>query len=275
MGGEGITSNKTNMGLFDFFKKKPAAIKPSLPGKENTLEIALRKAATEPAFRPEFYKALLAEKLFVITDGKNIPEGETTLKMDTTVKIASLPDGKIPVFSSTQKIFEKGIMKKEVTYLSMKGRDLFNLAKGATFTLNPYSDYRKELLPNEVERLLNGTILDASHKKIEIKKETTVQIGQPAVYPSELVSSLKVLFGHKPNVSKAYLAWIYNPSSGDPPHYIIAVELDGDRMPVFNEAGFIANQILGKDQIIDFMQLSGGSGIEDYFINQTTPFYIK
>lgn len=37
---------------------------------------------------------------------------------------------------------------------------MFGLAKGATFILNPYSDYNKELIPEEIENLLNGTIYD-------------------------------------------------------------------------------------------------------------------
>ena len=79
------------MGLLDIFRKKT---EPTFDN-ENRLETVLRKAATEAAFRPEFYKRLLSEKLVVLTAKTNLPEGFQTLKKDTNVNIVSLQDGKI------------------------------------------------------------------------------------------------------------------------------------------------------------------------------------
>ena len=257
------------MGLFDIFKKKT---EPTFDN-ENRLETVLRKAATEAAYRPEFYKRLLSEKLVVLTAKTNLPDGVQTLEKDTNINIVSLQDGKIPVFTSTRKIFDKGIIKEEVPFLEMKGEDLFNLAKGATFVLNPYSDYGKELLPNEIESILNGTVLTDSHKKIVVEKETQIQIGQPANYPTDIINSLKILFAGKPTVKKAYLGWIFNPSSGEPPHYIFALDIDGDTQSITNEAGFTAKQFLKPDDIIDFIQIDNKGGLSDYFVKQTKPFY--
>ena len=257
------------MGLFDIFKKKTE----STFDNENRLETVLRKAATEAAYRPEFYEKLLSEKLVVLTAKTTLPDGVQTLEKDTDVSIVSLQDGKIPVFTSTGKIFDKGIIKEEVPFLEMKGEDLFNLAKGATFVLNPYSDYRKELLPNEVESILNGTVLTESHKKITVEKETNVQIGQPSNYPTEIVNSLRILFANKPTVKKAYLGWIYNPASGEPPHFIFALDIEGDTQSITNEAGFTAKQHLKQEDIIDFIQIDNNGGLSEYFLKQTKPFY--
>src|SRR5436189_4436612 len=142
------------MGLFDLFKKKADNSKQSNFNAENIIEATLRKASTEPAFRGEFYKRLLSEKLIVLTGKSNLPEGVQTVQENTNINLVTLTDGKIPVFTSTSKIFDKGIIKEQVPFLEMKGEDLFNLATGATFILNPYSDYGKELLPNEIESLL-------------------------------------------------------------------------------------------------------------------------
>jgi hypothetical protein len=65
------------------------------------------------------------------------------------VSILKLTDGRIPVFTAKERIFDKEVIKEKVTYLAMKGEDLFNLAKGASFVLNPYSDYGKELFPQK------------------------------------------------------------------------------------------------------------------------------
>jgi len=257
------------MGLFDIFKKKT---EPTFDN-ENRLETVLRKAATEAAFRPEFYEKLLSEKLVVLTAKTTLPDGVQTLEKDTDVGIVSLQDGKIPVFTSTGKIFDKGIIKEEVPFLEMKGEDLFNLAKGATFVLNPYSDYGKELLPNEIESILNGTILTENHKKIVVEKETNVQIGQPTKYPTEIINSLKILFASKPNVKKAYLGWIYDPSSGEAPHYIFGLDVEGDVQTITNEAGFTVKEYLKQDEFVDFIKIENKVGLSDYFVKQTKPFY--
>ena len=260
------------MGLFDIFKKQS-----TISNREKlTLEILLERASSEPAFRAEFYARLLTDKLVVITDNRNqIPEGETTLKENTKVNLVSYEDGKIPVFTSTDRIFDKGIIKEQVNFLEMKGKDLFEMTKGATFILNPYSDYGKELLPNEIQSLLGGTILTDSAKTLTIEKESPIQIGQPAVYPTEIVSSLTKLFTERQTVKAAYLGWIYNPESGEPPHYIFGLDAEGDIQSLTQEAGFTAKQFLKSDEFVDFIRIDNKGGLSDYFTKSTTPFYKK
>jgi len=257
------------MGLFDFLKKK----QDRQLSNSSTLEQLLQKAAIEPAFRAEFYERLLTDELVVITRNSNLPQGNQILQQDTPVNIVSYEDGKIPVFTSTDRIFDKGVVKEQVEYMQLKGKNLFGLAKGATFLLNPYSDYGKELLPDEIERLLNGTILTDTAKILTIEKETKVQIGQPAKYPTDMVNSLKKLFSERPNIKAAYLGWIFNPDSGEPPHYIFALDADGDLESLTQEAGFTAKQFLEQHEFVDFIKVDKSGGISDYFIKQTKAFY--
>ncbi|WP_232517408.1 SseB family protein [Aquimarina aggregata] len=130
------------------------------------------RAASEIPAQKEFYQKLLWNQLFVLTDGhSDSEEGIHTLEKDTTVQFVTFEEGQIPIFTSTNRIFDKGIVKEEVAYMSLKGQDLFGIAKGSTFILNPYSDYGKELLPEEIENLLNGTIYDKiDEQEIENKK---------------------------------------------------------------------------------------------------------
>lgn len=145
------------MGIFDIFKKK----KTDSTFPENELEQCLMRAASETSAQKEFYQKLLWNQLFVLTAGHDSSEeGTQILKEDTTVQFVTFEEGQIPVFTSTNRIFDKGVIKKEVPYMSLKGQDLFGVAKGVTFILNPYSDYGKELIPEEIENLLNGTIYD-------------------------------------------------------------------------------------------------------------------
>lgn len=88
------------MGLFDFLKKKKEEYNSSI-----ILEDLLKRAATDPDARPEFYKKLLTGKLVVITENSCLKDGIQTLKQGTSVNIVAFPDGKIPVFTSKEKIF--------------------------------------------------------------------------------------------------------------------------------------------------------------------------
>lgn len=145
------------MGILDIFRKK----KTDSTFPENELEQCLMRAASEVSAQKEFYQKLLWNELFVLTAGHNqSDEGLRTLEKDTTVQFVTFEEGQIPVFTSTNRIFDKGVIKEEVHFMSLKGQDLFGVAIGATFILNPYSDYGKELIPEEIENLLNGTIYD-------------------------------------------------------------------------------------------------------------------
>ena len=98
------------MGLFDIFKKRTD----QRTENDLSLETLLQKSATEPAYRAEFYKRLLSDELFVITRNSGLPQGNQTLQQDTTVSIVPLPNGKIPVFTSQQRIFDKGVIKNKL-----------------------------------------------------------------------------------------------------------------------------------------------------------------
>ena len=257
------------MGLFDIFKKKK--IENSFP--ENELEKTLYQASTNSSKRDEFYMKLLWNDLIVLTD-KTDKKGTQILEENTSVKFVTFEDGKIPVFTSTNRIFDKGFIKEEVPLMALKGQNLFEITKGATLILNPYSDYGKELIPNEIERLLNGSIFDQSNE-MKIEEETKIQIGQPAEYPNDLVNALKKLFTEKETVKAAYLAAVKMDNSEELPHIMIALDIDGDRKEITNEAGPIAEKY-HKNKTVDFLQIDHkNGGISDYFLKNTKPFYIR
>jgi hypothetical protein len=257
------------MGLFDKLKKKKTDI--NFP--ENELEKLLMRAASDASVRNEFYIKLLWSDLIVITNGREeISEGTKVLEKNTTVQFVTFENGQIPLFTSTNRIFDKGIVKEQVPFMAIKGQDLFDFTRGATFIINPYSDYGKELIPQEIERLLNGTIFEQNNEMI-IQSETEVQIGQPANYPDKLVNGLKSLFKNRPIIKAAYLAAIKMDKNENLPHLVIAIDLEGELKDISKEAGLLAEKYLDKNEIVDFMQIDNKGGISDYFINQTKPFY--
>lgn len=256
------------MGLFDIFKKKKKT-ESAFP--ENELEKALMKASSDWSARKGFYMKLLWNELYVLTsENSSREEGAKVLEKGTMVDIVSFETGEIPVFTSTNRIFDKGVIKTEVPFIAMKGQDLFRVTKGATLILNPYSPYGKELLPNEIESLLNGSIFEQEHGH-QIEEDTPVRIGQPKIYPQELVKELNKLFKKHPEVKDAYLAMIEMKPETEP-HLIIALDMDGDLRSVTNYAGPLAEKVL-NNQMIDFIQIDDKGGISDYFLKETQPFY--
>jgi len=255
------------MGIFDFFKKK------TTDNSGDSLEALLKKAATEPAVRPAFYKKLLTENLLIITDGKSLPIENNMIQKDAVVNISTLADGRIPVFTSTDRMFDQGIIKEQVPYLAVKGSDLFGFIKGATIILNPYSDYGKELLPGEIEDLLSGKVSSGGHQTIEIKKETRMLIGQPAVYPTEMVAALSRLFAGEPAVNCAYIALIQFPDAHQPPHFALGIDAGGPTDTLYQKAGTLAQQFLKPGEFIDV--INTGAGKANNYFSSVAPFYKK
>lgn len=145
------------MGIFDIFKKK----KTDSTFPENELERTLMQASSDLSAQKRFYQKLLWNELVIPTPvDPFIKEDDKESDEDITVRFPTFDDGKIPIFTSVNRMYDKGIVKEKETCVAMKGQDLFEIAKGYTFILNPYSNYSKELIPQEIEDLMNGTIYD-------------------------------------------------------------------------------------------------------------------
>jgi len=169
------------------------------------------QAASDPAYRPHFYKELVQSKLFVIQEGIPLNEGQTTVEKGYQVQIRSVEfNGKsyLPVFSSLPRL--QTFLRSEAQYLAMNALDFMKLTQGAGFLLNPGSDYGKEFTKEEVESILQGTLWQPS-ERFEFEKPTEVQIGHPAIYPKELVEALCRYFKTTKEVKRAYVAQILNP----------------------------------------------------------------
>lgn len=262
------------MGLFDWLKKKE---EPAKNKKEatNALETALQKAVSDPASRPEFYKLLLSEELIVLTAPDQLREGAYTLSEGTKINLVTLDDGRIPLFTSTDRIFDKQVIKEQVPYLAAKGADLLGFAKGAPLVLNPFSDYGKDLLSAEVDDLLKGILLKPNHQTITYKKDTRVLLGQPAEYPEKMVKALSSLFADIPAIKKAYLAMKHEPDSDQTANLIIALDMEALDQGVINQTGEMAYQYMDPNDFLDLMVIEPGTGMSDYFVNSVTPFFVR
>jgi hypothetical protein len=71
-----------------------------------------------------------------------------------------------------------------------------------------YSDYGKELLPEEIERLLNGKYFDRYFKDINDRKRNTSSNWTTSKYPTDIVNLLENFFLNDLMLKSAYLGWI-------------------------------------------------------------------
>lgn len=241
---------------------------------ENTLEKSLRLAADEPAHRPDFFKTLLNSTVYVLGTA-GIGEGRINIESGSNISIAhwQKPDGSpvIPFFSSLQTL-QRSIATEE-SYIEIPARSLFEITLGSPLFLNPKSPYGKEFLPEEVRHLLSEGV---GQKPVQrtVEQDTKVLLGQPSQYPSKMVNSLTQLLAKHRNVKRAFLALMHDASSDQKPHLIIGIEADGDIELVMREAGNVAADSALDGDPVDLCRVhEGESGLSDYFLKQTAPFY--
>lgn len=254
------------MKLSHFFRRKK---------EENlSLEELSEKAVTQPSYRAEFFERLLSEDLFVINRNETIREGKRIAEKDTVINVATYADGRVPVFTSTDRIFDGDVIKEEVKYMAMRGEDLFKAMKGKNFILNPYSKYGKELLAGEIDNLLKGPDEKEGLKKLSLEKDTTIQIGHPAIYPTQIVNSLVELFSRRPNVNAAYLGMVNFEKPGETPHYVFGMDMIGDVDSIAREAMPVIKEFPSANEFVDFVNLQSKGPVRDYLLT-TIPFYKK
>lgn len=245
----------------------------------NDLEHSLLKAAKDPAARPAFYRALTQERLFVIKVGP-APEREETrmISEGTRLNLRLIDFNGSPyaaAFTSVDRIAEA--VSEKVGYIGMQGKDLLDMLRGQDIVINPGAAQGKVLTRAEIESILDGSIfrpaetLDVGGKQIVL--------GQPRVYPRELVEALRRLFARSPGVKAAYLAHAFIPGVDKAPHSIIGVEVEptADSSKIIGDAGLMVRElgVLGDGQVVDFVQVKPDTTdtAASYLRQETVPFY--
>jgi len=182
---------------------------------ENELERALVKAVQDRETAPDFYRLLLDSNLLVLgsVEGQEDATEQFTLAPGGRLNLVTgQKDGSqfLPVFSSLKRM--QDYVKQDSKYLSVNGRALLDVTRGAPVTLNPASEYGKELAPREVQQLLDGPG----------GGEARIIVGE-AVYPAPLVEALTALFASRPDIETA---WMIQVSFADraEPHPLVGIE---------------------------------------------------
>ena len=238
------------------------------------LGILMQKAAEEPAFRKPFYERFLNENVHVVIHGEKMPTGTLDTTKVKSLAMMTLPDGRVPIFTSPQRIVERGFVKGDnIQYLTLTGRDLITSNANKTFVINPFSDYARNITPDEIPHILDGTALFDASRTTNIPQTEKVELGMPKVYPGEALKDLIALFRDYPEVTEAYIAIIRHPGVNHTPNYLFAVRTDEETYRELSaEMGITIGKHMLKTQIFEVMRLDGKTHFEQFFA-KVPPFY--
>jgi hypothetical protein len=191
---------------------------------ENELENALVRAVQDRAAAPDFYRLLLESNLLVLGSAEGQEDASEQFTLAPGAKLNLVTGQKnggqfLPVFSSLARM--QDYVKQDSKYLSVNGRALLDVTRGAPVTLNPASEYGKELSPGEVRHLLDG----APPAKLR-----TI-IGQ-AESPIPLVEMLTALFATRPDIQTAWMIQVTFADRAQEPHPLVGIETSSDWPPL-------------------------------------------
>lgn len=243
---------------------------------ENNLERSLMKAAEDPAHHPQFYRDLVKSDLFIVQYGPP-PERKSSVVLKEGRQLDIQPmefNGKpyLPVFSSLPRL--QATLREEAGYIALNALDFMELTQGAELLLNPGSDFGKEFTKEEIQSIVDGSIWKPSDS-YRVEKETEILIGQPANYPHELADALCRLFEMTKEVKQAFLVHFFNPEKDENAHTLVGIEVSGNWQEVVSQAGLVIRGVEIPDPPVDFIEITGHGGVEDYFSKECEPFYKK
>lgn len=237
---------------------------------KNELETLLEQAATEPAYRPAFFRTLLESTVWVpgtAAEGEAIVE-DSALDLQHWEK----DDGSsvIPFFTSLEALQQA--VEEEQAFVVMPARTLFEMTLGETLFLNARLPTGKEFTPREISHLVGEEGSPLSQQEV-LEGGTALLLSDVAEPPAQMVDSLTTLFKNIKTVKRAFLCSIKE-KADEQPNLLIGIEADGDIEEIIHAAGSVATDTLPGDEPIDICQVvEGEKGISHFMMAHITPFY--
>ncbi|AIZ64110.1 hypothetical protein PK28_11120 [Hymenobacter sp. DG25B] len=253
-------------------------IMPPMPTFEpnNALEAALLQAAQDPNSRALFYRELLRQNLVVLPafEEENPATGLIIPEPGMQIQLQVLNDGKLPVFSSLDRVYENGAVSGDVAYMLISGLDYFRMVQGAECVLNPFSPFGKLLTVPELEDLLAGNLSGADEEEDSSLADKRVSLDQPAERPEALIHAVRIFGASHPAIESVYLAQLTVEDNPAPPRLLLGFIIDNEDTSLFPEMGPILQGHLQQDQTIDLMLInpSAEDPLANYF-RGTEPIY--
>lgn len=237
---------------------------------KNELETLLEQAATEPAYRPAFFRTLLDSTVWV---PGNAAEGKAVVE-DSALDIQhwEKDDGTsvIPFFTSLAALQQA--VDDEQAFVVMPARTLFEMTLGETLFLNAKLPTGKEFTPREISHLVGGEGSPLSQQEV-LEGGTALLLSEVAEPPAQVVDSLTTLFKSIKTVKRAFICSIKEQADAQA-NLLIGIEAEGDIEEIIHAAGSVATDTLPGDEPVDICQVAEGEkGISHFMLAHITPFY--
>ncbi|MGY5955885.1 enhanced serine sensitivity protein SseB [Kosakonia sp. BK9b] len=237
---------------------------------KNELETLLAQAATEPAYRPAFFRTLLVSTVWV---PGNAAEGEAIVD-DSALDLQhwEKDDGTsvIPFFTSLEALQQA--VEDEQAFVVMPARTLFEMTLGETLFLNAKLPTGKEFTPREISHLVGEEGSPLSQQEV-LEGGSALLLSEVAEPPAQMVDSLTTLFKSIKTVKRAFLCSIKE-KADEQANLLIGIEAEGDIEEIIHAAGSVATDTLPGDEPIDICQVAEGEkGISHFMLAHITPFY--
>ncbi|MHC0463596.1 enhanced serine sensitivity protein SseB [Kosakonia cowanii] len=237
---------------------------------KNELETLLEQAATEPAYRPAFFRTLLDSTVWV---PGNAAEGEAVVEESALdIQHWEKDDGTsvIPFFTSLAALQQA--IDDEQAYVVMPARTLFEMTLGETLFLNAKLPTGKEFTPREISHLVGEEGSPLSQQEV-LEGGTALLLSEVAEPPAQMVDSLTTLFKSIKTVKRAFICSIKEQADAQA-NLLIGIEAEGDIEEIIHAAGSVATDTLPGDEPVDICQVAEGEkGISHFMLAHITPFY--
>ena len=237
---------------------------------KNELETLLEQAATEPAYRPAFFRKLFDSTVWV---PGNAAEGEAVVEESALdIQHWEKDDGTsvIPFFTSLTALQQA--IDDEQAFVVMPARTLFEMTLGETLFLNAKLPTGKEFTPREISHLVGEEGSPLSQQEV-LEGGTALLLSEVAEPPAQMVDSLTTLFKSIKTVKRAFICSIKEQADAQA-NLLIGIEAEGDIEEIIHAAGSVATDTLPGDEPVDICQVAEGEkGISHFMLAHITPFY--
>lgn len=101
----------------------------------------------------------------------------------------------------------------------------------------------------------------------------TLLIGKPRKYPAQLADALLIFFKNSQMVEKAYLAQVFDPSTGEPPHITLGVVLKTNLESISGDLKKIIQENCKEGDFIDLINIDTQDKLN--LFSSLDPFYFR
>ncbi len=219
----------------------------------------------ELAFFQELEQAIFLVPVKLDAKTKEQDGNQAVLEKGSTISFVGITNANneyyLPYFTDWNEL-GKWLKQKDQQTLMLsfeEGKELVLKNEAyAGLVINPYTEnfmYTRDML--------------SGAKKVVVEKETSVQIGIPAKYPTKLVDAVKELLPTLKSVSSAYLLYMVKEGEGS---YLMIVDTTQKEVD-FPTFGRLAPQYLDKGEFLDMVELQSAFG--QNAVKNYKPFYKK